>query len=330
MNRSLSILRPVAAVIMLSLCSGCMMIDLSSLGGTPQLTETVVQEDPGWFVTDKILMVDISGVILRESDGGFLSENKSCTPEYIRGVFDKALRDPDIRGILLRIDSPGGSTVATEIISQEILRFRKRRSIPVYAHITGTGASGAYHIACTSDKIYAQPAGLVGSIGVIMALPQVKKLAEKIGYDQIVIKSGKMKDIGNIFRAMTDEEKKLFQALIDEFYGKFLDHIVAQRDSFKEVKDIKALADGRIYSADQAKANGLIDEVSDLDAAIAGLQEKAGVTGDLVTYSYRPSAQPNIYSSIGSPAGPTLLGNSVPTQGAMLKTGFYYLWAPGL
>lgn len=312
------------------LAGGCLMIDPRALFAGAELTEVVLEQDEGWFVSDKILLVDVSGVIADQDGGGLLGGDFTCSPHYLRTVLRRAEQDPAIRAVVLRIDSPGGTVTASEVLAREVKSFRARTGLPVYAHIQSLGCSGGYYVAAACDEIHIQPAGLTGSIGVIAVLPAYARLADKIGYEERVIKSGALKDLGSGMRDLTPEERAIFQALIDESYGQFLDWVLAGRPQVGDREQLKKLADGRIYTASQAKANRLVDEVCHLDESVAAVKEAAGVErAQVVSYSYALSADANLYSPSAVSPTPRLLNLNVPAPLRPHAPGLYYLWRPG-
>ena len=310
------------------LLSGCAVIDLSSVMRS-DLEEVTVQTDPHCFVSDKILLVDVSGEI-KDSEAGGMFSDAGCTPDYIKAVLNLAEADSRIQAVVLRIDSPGGSVSASELIAREIKSFRERTGVPVIAQVNNLGCSGAYFIACAADHIQAQPSAIVGSIGVIAILPKYRKLADKIGYDEQIFKSGAMKDIGNSMRDMTDDERAVFQKIINSDYRQFLDWILANRPKELTREALTAAADGRIYTPQDAVERKLIDSVGYLDDALDMAREAVGIKkANVVTYSYSDSADRNIYSPRGS-ARPFRVGSLHLSAGLTeRKAGFYYLWMPG-
>lgn len=312
-----------------SLLSGCVGVDLKSLT-SKDLSETVLEKGEGWFGRDKVLLVDVSGVI-EEGGGGVLGGifgGSSCSPMYMKAVLRKAEDDSRIRGVVLRINSPGGTVCASEVIAREIAQFRKRTGIPVYAQINGMGCSGAYYIAAACDKINIQPSAISGSIGVIAAFPKYNKLADKVGIEEVVLKSGALKDIGNGMREMTEEERCVLQSVIDSSYENFLSWILDNRPESGNRETLKKAADGRIFTAQQALERKLVDRVCFLDDTLHEAAAAAKITkADVVTYGYGESSDANIYSPAGA-AQPLRLGASLP--GFLdAHTGFYYLWTPG-
>lgn len=325
LRRRLSLL---AALALAASSTGCMLVNLSALGSR-ELTEVTVQTDDGWGVRDKILLLDISGTI-GSNAGTLLGGGDGCTPDYVKAALNKAEKDRAIRGVVLRIDSPGGTVSASDLIAREVEQFARKTRLPVYTQVLDLCCSGGYYIAAATKKIYAQPAAITGSIGVIAVLPKYKQLADKLGVETVVIKSGALKDIGSGMRDMTPEERQVFEAMIAAFYDQFLAR-VAQGRPHLTLDRITALADGRIYTAPQAKANGLIDELGYLDDTLDALKRDAGLRrARVVSYVYGDSADANVYSPAGVRARAALdIHAALPAPLTQPRAGFLYLWAPG-
>lgn len=189
----------------------------------------------------------------------------------------KIRKDPNVKAIVLRINSPGGSVAAVQEIYQEVEKIKKQGK-KVVVSMGDVAASGGYYVASIADKIVANPGTITGSIGVIAQLGNVEELFKKIGVKIEVIKSGKHKDIGSASRPMTQQERKILQDLINSAYEQFLQAIVKGRNMPYE--EIKKLADGSIYTGQQAKENGLIDELGNLEEAINLAGRLAGIKGE--------------------------------------------------
>ena len=171
-------------------------------------------------------------------------------------LLHEARIDPEISAILLRIDSPGGTVLAAEKISTLVQEIQTEK--PVFALLEGSANSGAYYIASVTSKIFAYPSSITGSIGVIIELPKVVELLQKVGVEIRTLTSGELKDIGSPFRDLSGEETELLNNLITESYDQFVQTVATGRKM--SVEEVRQLADGRIYSGVQAKANGLVDE----------------------------------------------------------------------
>jgi protease-4 len=311
----------LAVILILFLSSCTWNLDLL---GEKEIKEAVLIKSKA---KDKILIVDVSGILgttlrygLLEREGDILSQ------VYHR--LQLAADDPYVRGIILRVDTPGGEVTASDILYNEIVKFRKKTTKPVVTLMMGLATSGGYYVASASDHIIAHPSTITGSIGVISIFPNLKELFSKIGVEVNVIKSGELKDSGSAFRDMTEEERALFQAIIDELYQKFLDVVLHGRDNALSLDELKAIADGRIYTAQQALKLKLIDEIGYFDTALAKVKTLARVRDvKVITYTYYPKRKTNIYAkSLDAPK--VFEGEDFKEVFKSLKSGFYYLWLP--
>lgn len=182
----------------------------------------------------------------------------------------------NIRGIVVRIDSPGGLVAPTQEIYEELQKLDK----PVVASMGGVAASGGYYIACAADKIVANPGSLTGSIGVIFQLPTAEKLLKKVGIGIEVVKSGKYKDTGSITRKLSEDERQLLQRTIDDVYNQFIDAIhKGRKDKNLTKKELESIADGRILSGKQAFEMKLVDQLGNLQDAIDLAAKLGGIEG---------------------------------------------------
>lgn len=251
----------------------------------PPVTDNQNQTKKKWSWLgggDRLQVVRLSGMIYEdeESQSPFLREHD--TPSYVKKQLRRIIENDSIKGVLLRINSPGG-TVATSQEIYQLLQEVRKKGKPVVVSMGDVAASGGYYIAAGADKIVSCPGTLTGSIGVIMHLLNWQETEKKIGLQPVVIKSGTFKDIGSGDRQMTPEERELLQAIIMDSYDQFVSAVSEGRKMDKEV--IKKLADGRIYSGRQALKNKLVDAVGGYDQALAMLQkmtrEKFALNKDL-------------------------------------------------
>jgi protease-4 len=275
----------------------------------------------------KVLLVEISGVISSQDREGLWP-----APNLIASVKEqltRASQDENVKAVVLRINTPGGTVTASDIIHHELKTFKASRKIPVVASIMDVGASGGYYIAAAADSVLAHPSSVTGSIGVIMLTVNARGLLEKVGIEATAVTSGPRKDMGSPFRTMTPEERAIFQGLIDSFYERFLIVVQEGRPQL-QMDQIKKLADGRIYTGDQAKAAGLVDEVGYLEDAIDVAKKKAGITeARVVTYKRPGEYSNNVYSRFLTP-GP-LAGLADLDLMSFVRGGtpqFMYLWMP--
>ncbi len=185
--------------------------------------------------------------------------------------------DRQVKGILVRIDSPGGAVAPSQEIYRELARIHKEGKKKVVASFGNVAASGGYYIAAAADKIVSNPGTITGSIGVIMELSNVQELLDKIGVESYVIKSGELKDIGSITRPMTDREKQVLQSVIDDVYMQFVEHVAEGRGM--AVEKVKLIANGSIFSGRQALGLGLVDKLGTFQDAVDLITELAGIEG---------------------------------------------------
>jgi protease-4 len=298
------------------LLPGCITIAMTQ--GPSELEEKTL-EGKG---RDKILLLDISGMITnQESNSGLV--NPTTEPSLVDRVKDalkKAEKDDHVKAIVLRIDSPGGTVTASDIIYHELIGFKERTKRPVIASIMDLGTSGAYYIAQASDRIIAHPTTVTGSIGVIMVQANVQGLLEKIGVQTTEIKSGEKKFMGSPFRPLTPDEQKIFQAVIDDMYQQFLSVVGKGRPQLTAEK-IRAAADGRIYTAQQAKELGLVDEIGYLSDAITVAKKTAKLDrAKIVIYHQANAYKSTIYSK-----GVEI---NLGALAAFTSPRFMYLWSP--
>jgi protease-4 len=321
MRRSLA---PLVLVSILAALTGCSpQIHLDFLG-QEKLAEIVLLPGPE---SAKVLMIDVEGMISSTVNTNPLSREKNAISRVYERL-ERAALDPRVKAVILRLDTPGGEVTASDIIYHEVLKFKEKSRKPVVGLMMGVAASGGYYIASACDWIMAHPTTLTGSIGVISIFPNFGDLMAKVGVKVNVIKSGEAKDSGGPFRDMTSEEKKLFQAIIDEYYQDFLNAVAGNRKDRIAAPELRTIADGRVYTAPQALRLKLIDGIGYFDDAFAKTLALAGLkSARLVSYTYYPKSKTNVYAGqLGdfSPLDKKVLESYL----AILKTGFYYLWLP--
>jgi protease-4 len=224
---------------------------------------------------DKIAVIRVVGPITHEGSSGLLPFlGSSASGRRIVELLDRAQHDKAVKAVVLELNTPGGSIVASDEVHQKVRVLRRERK-PVVALMTETAASGGYYIAAATDHIVADATTITGSIGVIAVLPNFQELNKKIGIRTIVFKSGAFKDLGNPDRPMLPQEAAIFQQFIAEAYGRFVD-IVAQGRRIDRTRVLQ-IADGRIYTGQQAKRLGLVDSLGHLPEAVAEAQKRAGL-----------------------------------------------------
>jgi protease-4 len=255
---------------------------------------------------DRIGVVDLDGVIL--------------SPQPVVGQLKKFADDSSIKAIILHVNSPGGGVAASEEIYREVKRIRSEKKKKIVVSIETVGASGAYYVASASDKIYADQGSIVGSIGVIAQWMNYGDLLKWAKLKDIVIKTGEFKDTGNPARDLTPSEQAYMQALIDNMFGQFIQAVADGRGL--KYDDVKSIANGKVWTGEQAMSLKLIDSVGDFETAVTETAKSLGIKGEPTLV--RPEKDRKTLMDL-------LLGDVsqyLPTREKMLEqqVGFYYLW----
>ncbi len=326
--------RPGGAGILLLSCLGlcaclfcaCITIKVPLWEEPEPLKEKVVSGYGG----PKILVMDLSGMMWEKPPRSWLGlGGRVSLPARVKEELEKAGRDEAVRAVVLRLNSPGGTVTAADLIHHELTRFKTEKRRKIVACVMGLAASGGYYVAQAADVIMAQPTSVVGSIGVLALKFNVKELLDKLGVETELVKTGRLKDLWSPFRGATPEEARIMQAIIDDFQQRFVE-VVAQGRSLSRA-EVEKYADGRIFSASQALAHGLIDRLGYLDDAVELAKELAGIQEARVVLYHHPGAyRGNIYAQ----AGGDLPGAWMPPrEGGIVLQGneapeFFYLWQP--
>lgn len=227
---------------------------------------------------DKIGVIEITGAIAGGSASNLL-QGSTANANDIMNIIRQAAARPDIKAVVVRIDSPGGTSVASQEIGVELDRLRATGK-PLITSMGDVCASGGYWIACSTDHIMANPASLTGSIGVIMQMQNIEGLYEKLGVREVVIKSGQHKDMGSPFRDLSPAEQQILQGIVQDSYQQFIDQVMTGRQDKITREDLLPIADGRIFTGAQAKELGLVDSLGDYYDAIEQAKSMAGLVGD--------------------------------------------------
>ena len=301
-------------------------INIFSSQATEPLKEFVV-EGKG---EGKLALVHLRGFLTTEPSQGMLRARPSQVQELVNSL-KLAEKDDEVGGVVIAIDSPGGTTTASDILYHEISAFKERSGKTVVAAMFDVAASGGYYAALPADWILAHPTTITGSVGVVFMRPKLTGLMDKVGVDVEVSKSGEDKDMGSPFRPTTPEEAALFQAIIDDFAARF--HSLVAKHRHLSAADMKVVKTARVFTANQAKAIGLIDQVGYVQDAFAKARVLAGLGKDCEVVTYRRDTYPNDnpYNTLDSaqPGKMNLLG----VDASFLtppRAGFYYVWPSGL
>ena len=307
--------------------AGCSLITLDLTPRIRPLEEEVV-EGGG---RAKVLLLDVSGFLADEGLRPSLTLG-AAPPRVpllarVREELLKAAADDDVRALVVRVNSPGGTVTASDVLYREISEWRRRTKRPVVAIMMDVAASGGYYVALAADTIVAHPTSVTGSIGVIMVSLNAEGLMQKLGLSAAAIKSGARKDMGSPFRPLTDAERDIFQSVIDELHAQFVARVIERRRI--PAAEAAALADGRIYTAEQARARRLVDRVGYMPDAIDAARRAAGVEAARVIVYHRPREyRATYYASAEAPA--PALDAALERFAALAGTGpkFLYLWWP--
>jgi protease-4 len=311
-------------IVMILALTGCSMPKLSLFPEEGPLKEQIL-EGAG---EEKILVISVGGVISDKPQDGLLKSKPSMVQEIVAHL-RQAETDPKIKGLLLKVNSPGGTVTASDIIYHEIAAYKEKTGVKMVVAMMDVAASGGYYISLPADWIMAHPTTVTGSIGVIFARPQVSGLMEKVGLGVNVSKSGVYKDMGSPFRTPTEEEGLLFQGLTDTLASRF--HQLTLKHRKLTPEQHAQIATARVFLAPEAKAIGLVDELGYLSDAVAKSKSLAGLppSAKVITYRRGVTANDNIYNSpSGSDRARELNGGltSLVSLGFIPDPGFYYVW----
>jgi protease-4 len=256
--------------------------------------------------SSQIGVIDITGVIL--------------SPETIDTQLRKFGDDPSIKAIILHINSPGGGAAASQEIYHEVLRVRQEKHKKIIASVESVGASGAYYIASACDKIYANDASLVGSIGVIIEWTNYGELLRWAKLKNVTITSGDLKDAGDPSRDVTPKEQAYFQSLVDNMFTQFVHDVATSRHTTDD--KIKPLATGQVWTGQQALPLGLIDKVGGFRIALMDTAKDVGISGE--PNIVRPAKNKRGLFTVLTDDGEDLFPN--PSQLLNHAPGFYFMW----
>jgi protease-4 len=327
MKKGLPFLSLVWAVFL----SGC-AFNFSLFPSTEPFKEKVLEGEG----EKKVLLMDLSGTLSfsEEVGGSYLKKGVPKVANFVEAL-RKAERDDKVAGLVIRVNSPGGTVASSDVLYHEIKRFREKKKVPVYAHIMELGASGAYYASCGAERIYISPAAVTGSIGVLAMKFNVQGLMGKIGVEDEVYKSAQMKDFWSPFRPSTPEEKAMMQGIIDSLYGRFLGVVYEGRKQVLSKDEVKSLADGRVFTARDALRLKLVDGVQYLEETIEEVKKAQALKEAKVVVYYRPGTyKSNIYSELSGPVSQFgasqagLLEVAARELELLGEVKFLYMWNP--
>jgi len=287
--------RVVLFFLFLPFLAGCTLVEVNLLPRQAPLKEVTLMGEG----RDKVVLVDVSGFLSTSRGSSLLGfTSRPSIVERVRRVLDRAAKDPRVKGLLLRINSPGGTVTAADILYHEISTASREHHWPVVACLMEVAASGGYYVALSSDRIVAHPTTVTGAVGVIALKLDIQGLLRKVGVRVEVYKSGAEKDTWFPFRPSTPEEKRHIQEMIRAFSQRFFHLVEERRHLSSEI--LTQVETGEVYPASMALKLGLVDQVSYLEDAFSQVEKLAGLKeARLVAYMPPGKAEANVYS--GSP-----------------------------
>jgi protease-4 len=272
--------------------------------------------------------LDISRVISdQEESESFGIRRRESVTARLRAELDLAEEDDRVRAVVLRINSPGGSVTASDIVYHDLMAFRARRRIPLIAQMLDLGTSGAYYIALAADEIVAAPTTVTGSIGVVMYGVSLAGLMDKLGVSDQTVKTGSMKDMSSPLRTRSAAEDAVMQGVLDDMQARFLALVRERRPAVDEAT-LQTVSDGRILTADQALRGRLIDRIGYLEDSIGVARARAGVSeATIVMYRRADETAENIHAQTAAgPAQVNLINFDL--GGLQAAPQFLYMWLP--
>jgi protease IV len=325
------ILPIVLAILMLSGCSRLRFV-IDAVPAQDDLTETVVMADKGAGAGSKVALIDVTGLIMDAPTPGLLMPGENPVSRFAESL-RLAADDASVKAVIVRINSPGGTVTASDVMYRELKHFKQETGKPVVISMADVAASGGYYLACAGDEIVAYPTTVTGSIGVIMQTFNFSDGMKKIGIKSDAITSGPNKAVGSPFEPMPAEHRELLQGLVTEFYGNFRGIVTSNRTALSP-NDIDWITDGRVVTGKRAAEVGLVDKVGDLRDAFAAAKTRANLTSAQLVKYHRP------LDHVGSawadaPAPPASQINLMQLNvaaGAAAGGGanFWYLWDPAV
>lgn len=291
----------VAAVMFTLVCATSAIVDSYTAERTSSLTETmksVVKEKGAYSFpgSDFMGVVNVNGTIQEGAEESIFSTTTGYNHKKLMKYVDELEGNDNNKGIILLLDTPGGSVYETDEMYLRLLKYKENTGRPIYAYVQHQACSGGYYMAMAADKIYANRNGMTGSIGVIMSLMNMKDLYKKLGIEEVNITSGKNKAMGSVGSEMTKEQKDILQSMVDEAYEQFIQIVAKGRNM--DVEKVKKLADGRVYSTLQAEKAGLIDKVATYEEFTDFVAGEMGE--DIKIYNPSEEEKDNIFAELFS------------------------------
>ena len=326
-------------MLLLALLAGCGAPSflVTPVSSSQSLREDVVEEGRG-FGGGKIAIIEVEGMLANVRTGGLLQAGENQLSLFTQAL-EKAEKDEDVKAIVLRVNSPGGTVTTADTMYEQVRRFKEKTHKPVIAAMQEVAASGAYYVCCAADKIVAHPTSIVGSIGVIFSNFDLTDGLGKLGIQSRAIHTGTLKEMGSPFKHETELEKSVMSEMVNEYYLRFTAVVKKNRPNVKEIPpvppamtpaDYAGIFSGRVWSGSRAMELGLVDQTGLLSDAI-DLARVAAKSPHAKAIMYkRPYGYGgSIYAESPTPAPQAnVLQLNLPGAQSILPAGFYYLWQP--
>jgi protease-4 len=310
----------------LVLITGCATPRINIFSVTPDPLKEYALEGTG---ADKILLIPVNGMISDSPKKGLLTASPSLVEQVVSQI-NKAQKDKQIKAVLFKINSPGGTITASDLLYHEISAYKEKAGSKIVVSMMDLATSGAYYMSLPADIIMAHPTTITGSVGVISLQPKVKGLMDKIGLGLDVQKVGKYKDMGSFFRETSEDERKLLQKAMNDFGERFMGLVKKHRKLTPQA--ITEISTARVFLADEALQIGLIDKIGYISDAVKETKKIAKISEDAKLIVYRRAEFPedNYYNIAGTTSENlnfSVINIELP-EIFSAKAGFYYLW-PG-
>lgn len=305
--------------------------------GGQSLVATAIERD-GQLGSDRVMLIDVTGVIANADQGGLLSAGDNPVARLAEGL-RLAANDDRVKAVVLRLNTPGGTVTASDMMYREVKRFKDQTGKPVVAVMMDVAASGGYYLACAADHVVAYPTTVTGSIGVVFQTLSVRPALDRLGIQANALVSGPNKAAGSPLETLSDSQRDILQGLVDRFYADFVAVVRENRRSIDPVSwDV--VTDGRVFTGRRAYELGLVDQLGEVRDGIAQAKQLAGITHADVFALHRPLDHVSgPYSQTPAGQTPTAqtqinllqlnLKHAIP-NGPGIDAGVYYLWQPEL
>lgn len=294
----------------------------------------VLADDKADASSPRIALIEVTGVISHAPAGGGVFASSTNSVNSLVARLQVAEKDPTIKGVVLRINSPGGTVAASDTMYSELRRFREVSDKPIVASMGEVAASGGYYIALAADRLVAQPSSVTGSIGVLMQTINISKGLAKLGIEARALTSGPNKDLASPLEAVREPHYEILREMTLDFYEGFRAKVVEHRPQIPPAQ-LDAATDGRVFTGRQALAAGLVDELGGVRESFARAKQLAGLEHATLVAIVQEGRRPL------SPYGALASSDAVPgTQINLVQlnadaalapgAGFYYLWSPSV